>query len=149
MKALPKRHAHHPQRPCPPSGSAVAHSRLLSPADPLPLCHNPTLQYQRLPSVTTIVLWAKESRFIERFTCQEGKRCMLVFLKLGAHFSRGCAGRRIGHLPFVTHPRHAAISGGSMPASYMVILASANTYSLLQYLVARNRPRRCAMPGWT
>jgi hypothetical protein len=45
--------------------------------------------------------------------------------EIAAHFSRACAGRRIGHLLFVTHPHHAAIGGGSMPASYMVILASA------------------------
>jgi hypothetical protein len=65
---------------------------------------------------------------------------MLTSLRLAAHFSRGCAGRRMGNSLFVTHPYYAAIGGGSMPASYMVILASANTYSLLQYLVARNRP---------
>jgi hypothetical protein len=29
---------------------------------------------------------------------------MLVFLKLGADFSRGCAGGRIGHSHFATHP---------------------------------------------
>jgi hypothetical protein len=29
---------------------------------------------------------------------------MLAFLKLVADFSRGCAGRRIGHLLFATHP---------------------------------------------
>src|SRR5215216_7503179 len=34
----------------------------------------------------------------------EAKRCMLVSLKLGADFSRRRAGKRIGHLLFVTHP---------------------------------------------
>jgi hypothetical protein len=29
---------------------------------------------------------------------------MLVFLKLSANFSRGCAGKRIGRLLFVTAP---------------------------------------------
>jgi hypothetical protein len=31
---------------------------------------------------------------------------MLVSLKPGADFSRGCAGREIGHLLFATHPHH-------------------------------------------
>jgi hypothetical protein len=34
---------------------------------------------------------------------------MLVPSKLGADFSRGCAGKRIGHLHFVTHPHLSSI----------------------------------------
>ena len=66
---------------------------------------------------------------------------MLVFTKLGADFPAGCAGRRRGHLLFVTHPLRPAIGGSSMPASCRVILASANIHLLLQYLLIRNKPQ--------
>jgi hypothetical protein len=41
---------------------------------------------------------------------QEDKRCMLVSVKLEPDFSRGCAGRRMGHLLFATHPHRLTIS---------------------------------------
>ena len=44
-----------------------------------------------------------KAKFVERHH-SEGKRCMLASLKSGADFSKGCAGRRIGHLIFATHP---------------------------------------------
>lgn len=65
---------------------------------------------------------------------------MLVPAKPRADFSRGCALSVIRTAFLLSHPHHTAIGGGFMPASYMVILALANTYSLLRYLVARNRP---------
>jgi len=37
---------------------------------------------------------------------------MLVFMKLAADFSRGCAGQRIGHLLFTTHPTIMASANG-------------------------------------
>jgi len=66
---------------------------------------------------------------------------MLASVKLGADFSRGCAGKRIGNSLFATHPLRPAIGGGSMPASCRVILASANIHLLLQYLLIRNKPQ--------
>ena len=36
--------------------------------------------------------------------CQPDKRCMLVSLKAGGDFSRGCTGYRIAHLFFATDP---------------------------------------------
>jgi hypothetical protein len=43
---------------------------------------------------------------------------MLVAAKPGADFSVGCAGKRIGHLLFATHPI-LAFANGSMPVSPM------------------------------
>jgi hypothetical protein len=74
-------------------------------------CHNPTLQHYRLPAVTTNVtkmVFSQSELNIPGFICQWNKRCMLMFLKPGADFSRGCAGKRIAHLLLATHP-HAAI----------------------------------------
>ena len=46
---------------------------------------------------------------VAEFTYQEDKRCMLARLKSSADFLRGCAGKRIGHLLFATHPHHPGI----------------------------------------
>jgi hypothetical protein len=67
---------------------------------------------------------------------------MLISEELVADFSAGCAGRRISHLLFATHPYRSAIREwfyASRPCA--VILASANLYSLLLYLVPRNKRR--------
>ena len=40
-------------------------------------------------------------------TYQDDKRCMLAAAKPGADFSVGCAGKRIVHLLFATHPHPA------------------------------------------
>jgi hypothetical protein len=40
---------------------------------------------------------------------QDVKPCMLVFVEPAPHFSRGYAGKRIGHLLFATHPHHTVI----------------------------------------
>jgi hypothetical protein len=42
-------------------------------------------------------------------TSAEHKRCMLEFVKTAAHFSVGCAGKRIGLSLFATLPHYRAI----------------------------------------
>jgi hypothetical protein len=46
-----------------------------------------------------------------RFTYYESKRCMRTSVNLDADFSRGCAGKRIGQLLFVTHPYRSSRIG--------------------------------------
>jgi hypothetical protein len=38
---------------------------------------------------------------------------MLVTVKLGADFSRGCTGTRIGHVLLATHPRRPTLCTGT------------------------------------
>jgi hypothetical protein len=49
---------------------------------------------------------------------------MLASLKLAADFSRWCAGRRIGHPLFATHPTTLPFANGSMPALCRSIFAT-------------------------
>jgi hypothetical protein len=57
---------------------------------------------------------------------------MLVFVKLGADFSRGCAGKRIIHLLFATHPYHPGSREQNCASTQCpVILAVMNFYSPL------------------
>jgi hypothetical protein len=66
---------------------------------------------------------------------------MLILTKPGADFSRGCAGKRIGHLLFATLPHlgirewlQASILSGDSRRSESLC-------SLPQNLVARNNPK--------
>ncbi len=52
-----------------------------------------------------------------RFTYYESKRCMLASVNLGADFSVGCAGKRIGYSLSATHP-HPAIRESMQNRSY-------------------------------
>jgi hypothetical protein len=52
---------------------------------------------------------------------------MLASIEPEGDFSRECAGRRIGHSLFATHPT-LAFASGSMPVSPPVILATANLF---------------------
>ena len=52
---------------------------------------------------------------------------MLVSPKPEPDFSRGCAGKRIGHSLFATHPT-LAFANGYMPVSPLGILAAANLF---------------------
>ena len=77
---------------------------------------------------------------------QEDKRCMLVSLRVGADFSRGCASMRLGYILLATHP-HPGIRELSRdrfmpllsPSKQVLPLTARNVYSLLRYLVLGNK----------
>ena len=62
-------------------------------------------------------------------------------MKLGADFSRECAGRRIGHLLFVTHPT-LVFANGSMPVIPPVVRAAANLFIHCCYILCLAISRR-------
>jgi hypothetical protein len=67
---------------------------------------------------------------------------MLVTVRSGTDFSAGCAGEGINHSLFATHPPRLSIREWLYASIVPLgILAAANLYSPLRYLVPGNQPR--------
>src|SRR5919112_6523390 len=109
---------------------------------PVGLPHCTTLQHHRRPNVTatvtSILFWTEQGR-TSRIHAATIRRCMLVFAQQSAAFSRGCAHPSPRPRISATHPHHRAIRKSlfaNTPSP--VILATADSYSLPHYLVARH-----------
>src|SRR5215212_58163 len=111
-----------------PTRAPVGNAVVLGPLSVPPLCDSLTTRMVPL--------------LLELIRCRYGRRCMLVSVKPSADFSRWCAHPATRPRISATHPHHRAIRKSLYAStSSPVILATADSYSLPHYLVARHESK--------